>query len=102
MTNEELRESQLFGTDGVRGTVGQGHLTPERQVRLGACYVAYLTRVCKRASVIIGRETRISGQMLQSALTGGLLKHRVYVIDVGVVPTPAVAVLMSKLGAAGG
>ena len=93
---------KLFGTDGVRGTVGQWPLIPEFALKLGQAAGAVLAADSERALVIVGRDTRQSGQMLQNALTAGLLAAGVNVMDLGVITTPGVSWLTSHLGAAAG
>lgn len=85
-------ERKYFGTDGVRGAVGTFPITPDFVLRLG--YAAG-TVLAKKGSkrVLIGRDTRISGFMLQSALEAGFSAAGIRSILVGVMPTPAVAYL---------
>jgi phosphoglucosamine mutase len=92
---------KYFGTDGVRG-VANSELTPELAYRIGRCGGYVLTGQAQHPKVIIGRDTRISGPMLESALVAGLLSIGVNVIRIGVVSTPAVAYLTKKLGADAG
>ena len=92
---------KLFGTDGVRGIANLG-LTPETALALGRASATVLgvsqSDTTKRATFIIGRDTRVSGEMLQSALIAGVLSTGVDVIDVGVVSTPAIAWLTQMQG----
>ena len=92
---------KYFGTDGVRG-VANGELTPELAYKVGRCGGYVLTRQAKHPKVVIGRDTRISGPMLEASLVAGLLSIGVEVIRIGVVSTPAVAYLTQKLGADAG
>ena len=91
----------LFGTDGVRG-VANKDLTPELALRLGRAGGAVLSRIKAGSRVIIGKDTRISCDMLEAALAAGLCSAGVDVLRAGVLPTPAVAYLIRDLGAAGG
>jgi phosphoglucosamine mutase len=91
----------LFGTDGVRG-VANRDLGAELAYRIGRATAYVLARHQKRPPVLVGRDTRISGDMLEAALTAGLLSVGADVWRVGVVPTPAVAFLTRSLGAAAG
>ena len=84
---------RLFGTDGVRG-VANSELTPELAFHLGKAGAHVLSKDNKRPVVVIGKDTRVSGDMLESALTAGILAVGGNVIKVGVVPTPAVAYLV--------
>lgn len=90
---------KLFGTDGVRG-IANKELTPELAFRLGRAGADYLC--AGRSRVIFGRDTRLSGPMLQGALTAGICSAGHDVLDIGVAPTPVVAWLVRRLGAAGG
>ena len=94
---------KLFGTDGVRGKAGEV-LTAEMALKLGqaAGRVFLEDNGGKTGVVIIGRDTRISGQMLESALTAGLTSVGIQVISAGVVPTPAVAFLVRAFKALAG
>ena len=84
----------LFGTDGVRGVANQ-ELTPELAYILGRCGAHVLLQGCKdrRPRVLVGRDTRISGHMLEAALTAGFTSMGADVLSVGVLPTPGVAYL---------
>ncbi|CAM4491551.1 phosphoglucosamine mutase [Paenibacillus tarimensis] len=92
---------KYFGTDGVRG-VANRELTPELAYKIGRCGGYVLAGKADKPKVIIGRDTRISGPMLEAALTAGLLSIGASVIRIGVVSTPAVAYLTRLLGADAG
>jgi len=92
---------KYFGTDGVRG-VANRELTPELAYRIGRCGGYVLAGQAARPKVVIGMDTRISGPMLEAALTAGLLSIGADVIRLGVVTTPAVAYLTRLLGADAG
>ena len=89
--------TKYFGTDGVRGIANQ-ELSPELAFKLGR-YGGYVLmqhaeiEEGERARVIVGRDTRISGEMLEKTLVAGLLSVGVEVMEVGVIPTPAIAYL---------
>ena len=89
--------TNFFGTDGIRGTVGMEPLTPEFFLKIGKSVGKVLVSDSAVTTILIGRDTRLSGQMLQSALVAGLLSSRVNVIDAGIIPSPAVAWLVKKL-----
>ena len=91
---------KLFGTDGIRGIVGED-LTHELAMKVGEA-AAYVLGGKKDLVVLIGRDTRISGQMLASALSAGFMSQGAKVVDLGVVPTPAVSYLVKKYGASMG
>jgi phosphoglucosamine mutase len=92
--------SRLFGTDGIRGCANVEPLTPELAVAFGRAVAAKFGRESK--PVVIGRDTRISGPMLESAVAAGIAAMGVNVILLGVVPTPAVAFLTRHLGGCAG
>ena len=82
-----------FGTDGIRGTVGQSPITPDFVLRLAHAVGRVLKRTEAHPVVLIGKDTRISGYMLESALESGFNSAGVDVVLLGPVPTPAVAYL---------
>ena len=84
---------QYFGTDGIRGTVGQAPITPDFVLRLGHAVGQVLRRTETRPTVLIGKDTRISGYMLESALESGFNSAGVDVVLLGPLPTPGVAYL---------
>ena len=82
-----------FGTDGIRGTVGQAPITPDFILRLAHAVGRVLKRTESNPTVLIGKDTRISGYMLESALESGFNSAGVDVVLLGPIPTPAVAYL---------
>ncbi|WP_367068455.1 phosphoglucosamine mutase [Oryzisolibacter sp. LB2S] len=84
---------QYFGTDGIRGTVGQPPITPDFVLRLAHAVGRVLRRSEARPTVLIGKDTRISGYMLEAALEAGFNSAGVDVILLGPLPTPGVAYL---------
>jgi phosphoglucosamine mutase len=84
---------QYFGTDGIRGTVGQPPITPDFVLRLAHAVGRVLKRSEARPTVLIGKDTRISGYMLESALESGFNSAGVDVVLLGPLPTPGVAYL---------
>jgi phosphoglucosamine mutase len=86
-----------FGTDGIRGTVGQAPITPDFMLRLGHAVGRVLKRSEARPSVLIGKDTRISGYMIESALEAGFAAAGVDVLLTGPLPTPGVAYLTRAL-----
>ena len=93
--------ARMFGTDGVRG-VANTELTPELAMSLGKAGAYVLGREYEKPLILIGRDTRISGCMLEDALCAGILSMGGNVIKVGVIPTPGIAFLVRKLDAAAG
>ncbi len=92
---------KYFGTDGVRG-VANAELTPEMAFKLGRFGGYVLTKETTRPKVLIGRDTRISGHMLEGALVAGLLSIGAEVMRLGVISTPGVAFLTKAMGAQAG
>ena len=95
--------TQLFGTDGIRGKANEYPITPEIALRIGQA----ISRVLRSSGanhnrVIIGKDTRISGYMLETALTSGLVSSGMDVFLVGPMPTPAVAHLTKSMGCGAG
>jgi phosphoglucosamine mutase len=84
---------QYFGTDGIRGTVGQSPITPDFVLRLAHAVGRVLKQTEARPTVLIGKDTRISGYMLESALESGFNSAGVDVVLLGPLPTPGVAYL---------
>jgi phosphoglucosamine mutase len=84
---------KYFGTDGIRGTVGQGAITPDFVLKLAHAVGRVLKAKEDRPTVLIGKDTRISGYMLESALESGFNSAGVDVVLLGPIPTPAVAYL---------
>lgn len=94
--------TKFFGTDGVRG-IANSELTPELAFKLGRFGGYVLTKHAnERPKVLIGRDTRISGQMLEGALVAGLLSIGAEAMRLGVITTPGVAYLTKALGAQAG
>ncbi len=86
-----------FGTDGIRGTVGTAPITPDFMLRLGHAVGQVLRRAGRRPTVLIGKDTRISGYMIESALEAGFASASVDVVLTGPLPTPGVAYLTRAL-----
>lgn len=90
---------QYFGTDGIRGTVGQAPITPDFVLRLAHAVGRVLKQTEARPTVLLGKDTRISGYMLESALESGFNSAGVDVVLLGPLPTPGVAYLTRTLRA---
>ena len=90
---------KYFGTDGIRGTVGQSPITPDFMLRLAHSVGQVLKLSDPRPKVLIGKDTRISGYMLESALEAGFNSAGVDVVLLGPIPTPGVAYLTRALRA---
>ncbi|MBM3486380.1 MAG: phosphoglucosamine mutase [Alphaproteobacteria bacterium] len=89
----------LFGTDGIRGRANTEPMTPETVLRVGMAAGRLFTRGSHRHSVVIGKDTRLSGYMLEPALTAGFIAMGMDVILIGPLPTPGVAMLTRSLRA---
>jgi phosphoglucosamine mutase len=100
MVEEELMARKLFGTDGIRGTANVGSMTAEVALKVGMAAGEMFTRGEHRHTVVIGKDTRLSGYMLEPALAAGFTGMGMDVIMVGPMPTPAVAMLTRSLRAA--
>lgn len=103
LEESEKKVRCLFGTDGVRDVANRGAMTPEMALRLGRSYVLYLTeRGIPRPRILIGRDTRRSGKMLENALVAGMLSAGAKVLTLGVIPTPGVSFAIKHIQAQGG
>src|SRR5690606_16577536 len=89
---EAAAMGRLFGTDGVRGLANRD-VTAELALDLSVSAAHILSEVGSRRTAVVGRDPRASGEFLQAAVSAGLASAGVDVIDVGVLPTPAVAYL---------
>ncbi len=90
---------QLFGTDGIRGTVNAAPMTAEMALRVGMAAGRVFTRGYHRHRVVIGKDTRLSGYMIEPALVAGFTAVGMDVFQFGPLPTPAVAMLTRSLRA---
>jgi phosphoglucosamine mutase len=91
---------RLFGTDGVRGTANTHPMTAEMALRLGQAAGRYFRNGGQRRhSAVIGKDTRLSGYMIENALTAGLLSSGMHVLLLGPAPTPAIGLLTRSMRA---
>ncbi|MBL4601796.1 MAG: phosphoglucosamine mutase [Emcibacteraceae bacterium] len=90
---------KYFGTDGIRGTANEGKMTAEIAMRVGMAAGRHFTRGDHQHRVVIGKDTRLSGYLLEPALTSGFISMGMDVILLGPMPTPAVAMLTRSLRA---
>jgi len=93
---------KYFGTDGIRGLVNSDNMTPEIALKLGIASGHYFKSLVGRHLVIIGKDTRLSGYMVENALVAGLTSAGMDVVLVGPVPTPAIPILTKTLRADAG
>src|SRR5262249_15522523 len=90
---------QLFGTDGIRGTANSEPMTPETALKVAMAVVVCFHNGAHKHLVVIGKDTRLSGYMLEPALTAGFITMGMDVVLVGPLPTPAIAMLTRSLRA---
>jgi phosphoglucosamine mutase len=102
MGNDGVTRRRLFGTDGIRGTANVEPMTSETAVRLGRAIAHVVKRSPRRHKIIIGKDTRLSGYMLESALTSGICSMGVDVLVCGPIPTPGIAFLTRSMRADAG
>lgn len=95
-------EKQYFGTDGVRGTANRHPMTPEFALKMGKAAGKHFSSRKGRSRIVIGKDTRLSGYMLESALTSGICSMGCDVLLVGPMPTPAISFLTRSLEAEAG
>jgi phosphoglucosamine mutase len=86
----------LFGTDGIRGKANQYPITPETMVQLGRAIVWSLKQNSRQVRIVIGKDTRISGDMIESAITSGICSMNGTPYLAGVIPTPGIAFLTAS------
>jgi phosphoglucosamine mutase len=89
----------FFGTDGIRGIANKGAITPEIALKLGSAAGTIFTKGSHRHLVVIGKDTRLSGYLLEPALTSGFIAVGMDVLLVGPMPTPAISMLTKSLKA---
>jgi phosphoglucosamine mutase len=94
---DQTPKRRLFGTDGIRGTANTAPMTAEMALKLGQAAGLLFTRGDHRHRVIIGKDTRLSGYMLEPALTAGFISAGMNVTLAGPLPTPAIAMLTRSL-----
>ena len=93
------KERKLFGTDGIRGVANRHPMTPELVLRIGRAVASLFRNAKRRHRILIGRDTRLSGPMIEDALVAGICSMGVDALTVGVLPTPAVAFLTMDMKA---
>ncbi len=99
LANLKSMEQKLFGTDGIRGVANKYPMTPELVLLVGKAVASVFKNSKKRSKVLIGKDTRISGYILETALTSGICSMGVDVLLVGPMPTAAIAHLTKSMGA---
>ncbi|MEA2015396.1 MAG: phosphoglucosamine mutase [Actinomycetota bacterium] len=93
---------KLFGTDGIRGVANEYPITPDMIVQIGQATAYILKKRKHRSRIVIGKDTRLSGYMIESSLVAGICSMGTDVILVGPVPTPGIAFLTTNLDADAG
>ncbi len=93
--------NRLFGTDGIRG-IANVELTPDLAFKLGKVLTFFLSMEDEKPKLIIGKDTRLSGDMLETALASGIMSMGGHVLKAGIIPTPGVAYLVKEMGANAG
>src|SRR3989344_3342245 len=99
---QDLSERKLFGTDGIRGKANKFPMTTELALKLGKATAIYFKRKDAHPKIVIGKDTRVSGYMLETAMTSGLVAMGATVYLVGPLPTPAISHLTRSLNADAG
>ena len=94
-----MKMKHLFGTDGIRGRAGEGNMSPERLLAIGKAAAMVAAETSASPRVVIGKDTRLSGYMVESALVAGLVAKGANPILLGPLPTPAVSMLTNSLRA---
>ena len=90
---------KFFGTDGIRGRTNQGSMTPEMAMKVGQAAGTHFLRGGHKHRVVIGKDTRLSGYMMENALVAGFTSVGMNVVQFGPIPTPAVAMLTRSMRA---
>ena len=93
---------KLFGTDGIRGIANKYPITPEMAMKIGQAVTCILRRNGYKPRIVIGKDTRISGYMLENALVAGITSMEADAILIGPMPTPGIAFLATNLDADAG
>ncbi len=91
-------ERKFFGTDGVRDLANSGSMTPEFALKLGRAFIKFN----RGKKIVVGRDTRLSGKMLEGALTSGMSSEGAEIFSAGVIPTPGISYAVKSLNADGG
>lgn len=97
-----MNNKKYFGTDGIRGVANRGHIVPEFILGLGKAAGSYFRKGKARPRIIIGKDTRLSGYMIESALMSGICAMGADVYFVGPLPTPAISFLVRSMRADAG
>src|SRR5437773_4045901 len=102
MVGERAGRRRLFGTDGIRGIANQDPMTPETALRLGRAVAHQFGLSGRSGRIVIGKDTRLSGYMFESAIASGLCSMGANVMLCGPLPTPGIAFITSSMRADAG
>src|SRR3989339_2130036 len=97
MKKTKKSKRNYFGTDGLRGIANKHPMTAEISMKLGKALAEFLISEYGKSKVVIGKDTRLSGYMFETALTSGIVSQGCDVLLVGPMPTPAIAHLTKSL-----
>ncbi|MEK6530915.1 MAG: phosphoglucosamine mutase, partial [Deltaproteobacteria bacterium] len=96
------RKKRLFGTDGIRGIANIEPMTAEMALKLGRAVAYVFKKEARRHRIVVGKDTRLSGYMLESAIMAGICSMGVDALMVGPLPTPGIAFITSSMRADAG
>ena len=102
MANAKTKERKLFGTDGIRGKAGSYPITHDFAMKIGKAIGIYFKKHYPNPKILIGKDTRISGYMLEQAISSGICSVGVSVLQLGPLPTPGIAYLTRGMRACAG
>ena len=91
-------KKKLFGTDGIRGVANEYPITPEVMIKLGRAIISSLPDSAKKKRILIGKDTRVSGDMIESAIAAGICSMNGDAYLAGVIPTPGISCLTASSG----
>ncbi len=93
---------RYFGTDGIRGLANREPITTDMALKLGQAIAYFCCKDSKRKKIVVGKDTRISGDMLENAIVAGICSMGIEALTIGVFPTPGIAFLTQSMGADAG
>src|SRR5437868_3412116 len=102
MSESQAKVRRLFGTDGVRGVANEDPMTPEVALRLGRAVAYHFRHRERRGRIVIGKDTRLSGYLFETALASGICSMGADVMLCGPLPTPGIAFITSSMRADAG
>ena len=99
---EKRTERKLFGTDGIRGPANEHPMTPEIAMQIGSAVTWWASRGGRPARIVVGKDTRLSGYLFETALSAGICAQGGSVMLTGPLPTPAIAYIVQSMRADAG